>query len=319
VRLKPEIVATDGVNTTFFFDDSYGDDGIDDFFGTSAAAPHAAAVAALLRQAEPGATPAQLGAALQSSAIDMRTAGFDHDSGYGLIQADAALAALGSPANLAPVAGFDIAASTGLTVDFTDTSSDPDGSISAWDWEFGGDGASDVQNPSHTFSGAGTYTVTLTVTDNAGTTDAFSQDVSVSDTAANTPPLAAFSYACSGRDCSFTDLSSDPDAGDAINTRSWDFGDGGSSTERNPAHSYASQGNYTVSLEVTDNNGGSGSVTAAFRVKNHGNVSGSAGGGSGGGDTGGTTLEAERGRKKCSDGLDNDGDGLIDSADPECR
>jgi hypothetical protein len=94
VRQKPGITAVDGVNTTFFFSDSYGNDGIDDFFGTSAAAPHAAGVAALMLEALPTATPGQINAALEATAIDMSTIGFDQDSGYGLIQADAAVSVL---------------------------------------------------------------------------------------------------------------------------------------------------------------------------------------------------------------------------------
>ena len=92
VRQNPNITAIDGVNTTFFFDDSHGSDGVDDFFGTSAAAPHAAAVAALLLEARPGATPNQIKTALHNTAIDMGVAGVDNDSGYGLIQTDAAIA-----------------------------------------------------------------------------------------------------------------------------------------------------------------------------------------------------------------------------------
>ncbi|MGI9203200.1 MAG: S8 family peptidase [Woeseiaceae bacterium] len=94
IRQKPDITAVDGVNTTFFFDDSHGSDGIDDFFGTSAAAPHAAGVAALLLQAKPDATPDELRSALKNTAIDMGVAGVDFDSGHGLIQADAAIAEL---------------------------------------------------------------------------------------------------------------------------------------------------------------------------------------------------------------------------------
>ena len=97
VRQAPEIVAVDGVNTTFFFDDSIGNDGIDDFVGTSAAAPHAAGVAALVLEAKPSALPGELGRMLQNTAIDMGTAGVDFDSGHGLIQADAAIAAVLAP------------------------------------------------------------------------------------------------------------------------------------------------------------------------------------------------------------------------------
>ena len=90
------------------------------------------------------------------------------------------------------------------------------------------------------------------------------------------------------------------------------------SNSRNPLHSYASQGTYTVTLTVEDTNSATGTVSASFRVKNRGNTSGTVDSSDGGGDTG-DTLEAERGKKKCSDGIDNDGDGLTDSTDPDCR
>ena len=94
---KPEIVAPDGANTTFFFAGVNPDgDGFPNFFGTSAAAPHAAAVAALMLQAIPTLSPAQVYQALESTALDMGAAGFDNDSGFGLIRADAALSSLHS-------------------------------------------------------------------------------------------------------------------------------------------------------------------------------------------------------------------------------
>jgi hypothetical protein len=117
----------------------------------------------------------------------------------------------------------------------------------------------------------------------------------------------------------FSDHSSDPDAGDDISVWSWDFGDGKNSNGQSPTHTYANQGTYTVVLEVTDNNAASATVSASFRVKNRGKVSGSVGDSGNGGDPGGTTIETERGKKKCSDGIDNDGDGLVDGADPECQ
>jgi uncharacterized repeat protein (TIGR01451 family) len=100
-RAKPEITSVDGANTTFFFPGSDREgDGFPNFSGTSAAAPHAAAVAALLLEANPALTSAQLLATLQDTAIDIGAAGFDADSGAGLIQADAALAALRSDVDL---------------------------------------------------------------------------------------------------------------------------------------------------------------------------------------------------------------------------
>src|SRR5678815_523026 len=88
---KPEIVAPDGGDTTFFGTDT-DSNGFPNFFGTSAAAPHAAGVAALLLQSKPGSTPIQIYAALENTAIDMGGSGFDYDSGFGLIQAATGLA-----------------------------------------------------------------------------------------------------------------------------------------------------------------------------------------------------------------------------------
>ncbi|MEV5719663.1 S8 family serine peptidase [Amycolatopsis mediterranei] len=87
VRNKPDITAADGVATSVT--------GFQPFFGTSAAAPHAAAIAALLLSGRPTATPAQVRTALVSSAIDLGTPGFDTVTGNGVIMAGPALAALG--------------------------------------------------------------------------------------------------------------------------------------------------------------------------------------------------------------------------------
>ncbi|WP_319423531.1 S8 family serine peptidase [Pleurocapsa sp. FMAR1] len=97
-RQKPDLVAPDGINTTFFGQD-IEEDGSPNFFGTSAASPHAAGVAALLLEANPEATPEEIYQALEQTAVDIEypTAsnqsgvGYDEGSGYGLIQADLAL------------------------------------------------------------------------------------------------------------------------------------------------------------------------------------------------------------------------------------
>jgi subtilisin family serine protease len=94
IRLKPEIVAPDGTDTTFFGARDVEPDGFPNFFGTSAAAPHAAAVAALMLQAVPTTAPERVYEILETTAIDMGPPGFDFDSGFGLIQADQALTTL---------------------------------------------------------------------------------------------------------------------------------------------------------------------------------------------------------------------------------
>jgi hypothetical protein len=95
LRPKPDFVAPQGGNTTFFGSDTDGCGSVDafrNFYGTSAAAPHAAGLAALMLQARPGTSPDRIRTVLKATAVDMGTTGFDYDSGWGLIQADATLA-----------------------------------------------------------------------------------------------------------------------------------------------------------------------------------------------------------------------------------
>jgi len=92
-RTTPDFTAVDGTNNTFFGDDIEGD-GFPNFFGTSAAAPHAAAVAALMMEVVGGpgvATPAQIRTSLVQTSIDMLSPGFDNDTGWGLVDAQGAI------------------------------------------------------------------------------------------------------------------------------------------------------------------------------------------------------------------------------------
>ena len=93
VREQPRFVAPHFGNTSFFVQISDWEfDGLPNFSGTSAAAPNAAAVAALMMHLDPTLTAAEVVAALEATAVDMLEAGYDLATGHGLIQAEAALA-----------------------------------------------------------------------------------------------------------------------------------------------------------------------------------------------------------------------------------
>lgn len=87
VRLKPNIAAIQGTDTTFFGGGDVEGNGYPNFFGTSAAAPNAAAIAALVKQANPAFTPAQIYSRLESTATDIGATGRDDLTGVGLINA----------------------------------------------------------------------------------------------------------------------------------------------------------------------------------------------------------------------------------------
>jgi subtilisin family serine protease len=86
LRQKPDIAAADGVSTAT--------PGFNPFFGTSAAAPHAAAIGALMLDLDPTLTPDQVRAVFNATALDIEAPGFDRDSGAGIIMADDVLGAL---------------------------------------------------------------------------------------------------------------------------------------------------------------------------------------------------------------------------------
>jgi PKD repeat protein len=159
-----------------------------------------------------------------------------------------------SPSNRPPTAEFDWGCQD-LACEFTDGSSDEDGSVTGWSWQFGDDRTSSEREPSHVYAQPGTYTVTLTITDDGGLTDESSRQVEVTAQAPqpNEAPHADFDLHCSGLTCAFIDKSKDDDG--SIVSWQWSFGDGATSSERNPVHTYATKGSYDVLLTVTDNTG----------------------------------------------------------------
>jgi serine protease AprX len=169
----------------------------------------------------------------------------------------------GGTENTLPTASFSVSC-TDLTCDFTDTSKDDDGSITGWSWDFGDEATSTAQNPSRTYAAAGTYTVTLTVTDDDGATDSEPQSVTVTEPMTNAPPTASFTSVCTDLTCDFTDTSKDDDG--SITGWSWDFGDEATSTAQNPSRTYAAAGTYTVTLTVTDDDGATDSEPQSVTV-----------------------------------------------------
>ena len=358
--------------------------------GTSMATPHASGVAALIiAKAKADGNGALINTEyvrdyLKLSALDLGDTGRDNTFGDGLVDARAALDLLDG-GNLKPVASYS-ADFNDLTVSFTNNSYDRDGTVTAVSWDFGDGNTSTDANPVHTYAAYGIYTVTLTVTDDAGDSSISSQDINVrvipggalengvaftdisgvkgeefhwwldvaapsdeeledlrfaisggsgdadiyvrygakpttstydyrpykggnneevvveqsalqtgrwyvmvraysdysgvdlvgsyqtSEPPENVAPTASFSYQSQGLSVSLTDLSTDSDG--VVSSRMWDLGDGTSSSEQNPTHTYGADGSYTVTLTVTDDDGATHTSSQLITVEQ-----GSSGGG----------------------------------------
>jgi gliding motility-associated-like protein len=150
-------------------------------------------------------------------------------------------------------AGFtatNIAGCSPLVVQFQDAST---GNPASWRWDLGNGTISLFQNPSSVYFSPGTYTVKLVAKNAAGADSIVKQQyVTVYDN-----PVADFtasdSIGCFPFPVQFTDKSVVNDG--VINSWHWDFGDGNTSTNQHPSHTYTATGNYTVTLKVTSNNG----------------------------------------------------------------
>lgn len=146
-----------------------------------------------------------------------------------------------------------------LVVNFDSSGSDDDKAIVSWLWDFKDGTTATEENPQHTFA-QGTYEVSLSVSDAENETDEATVTITVD--APNTAPTAVAS-ATTNSDDSLQFSFDGSGSGDTQGTIShqWDFGDGNSSTEISPDHTYASAGTYDVILTVTDEGGLTDSVT----------------------------------------------------------
>ena len=159
----------------------------------------------------------------------------------------------------APVAAFTSNVTSGcapLSVAFKDQSTN---NPTSWEWDFGNGATSSNQNPTVSYSAAGTYTVTLIVKNGVG-----ENAVRMTNyiTVFPSPTLnfsTNLSLACVPANIQFTN-SSQPGQGSIV-SYNWGFGDGGTSNQASPSHTYTQTGYYNVSLTVTNSAGCSSSAT----------------------------------------------------------
>jgi PKD repeat protein len=175
------------------------------------------------------------------------------------------------PPNGTPVPSFTYAPSLPITkMDVTfdaSLSTDSDGRIASYDWNFGDGSQASGVVVRHSFENMGTYIVTLTVTDDRGQSASLSKSVAVTGT---TEPKADFVISPSapvvGERVFFNGATSNPSVGRTIVQYDWDFGTGVQASGMLASHIYDKAGEYTVVLTVTDDAGKKGSTSKTVKV-----------------------------------------------------
>jgi PKD repeat protein len=157
--------------------------------------------------------------------------------------------------NAPPTADIKPPVCNDLNCAFDGSGSMDDGGITDYDWTFGDGGTDTGVTLNHIYSVEGPYNVSLTVTDTGGATDTANYALTVDD-GINAPPNAVItSIVCNNNDrsCEYNGSgSSDSDGTGTISAYNWDFGDGNSGTGVTTNHTYATYGDKTVRLTVTD-------------------------------------------------------------------
>ncbi len=181
-----------------------------------------------------------------------------------------------NPDNATPRAAFSITPGEGGDAPFTVTvnasaSSDADGDELEFKWDFGDE--SEVQQgetATHTFTRRGSFTISLTVTDENGYSDYASRVINVSGNTVNTAPTARFTVSPETGNAPLlitVDATGSTDAEDDELTYTWDFGDETEAAGVTAEHTYSYGGEYIITLTVTDGKGGSDHEFHAFQVK----------------------------------------------------
>lgn len=156
---------------------------------------------------------------------------------------------------LPPTAEYSVEQSTVNYLEYAFTNSS--GNASVYDWDFGDGNSSMDEHSTHVYAEAGTYTITLTASNEFGTTDSFSSEITIND-----PVTADFSALVDPLNefmLMFTNESSD----NAVSVE-WDFGDGWSTTEENPTHTYNKVNFYTVTITATSVTGFTATKSLVF-------------------------------------------------------
>jgi PKD repeat protein/C1A family cysteine protease len=164
---------------------------------------------------------------------------------------------------IAKVAASTLTGITPLSVTFDGSnSSDTDGQIKAFDWNFGDGHTGSGVNVAHSYTAAGNFTVKLTVTDDKRATG--TSNVIIKATSANQPPVAVITTSASKGKIPLAVTFSGANSSDAdgtIVTCKWNFGDGSTGTGSRVAHTYKKIGSYNAVLTVTDNKGAAGTAS----------------------------------------------------------
>ena len=171
--------------------------------------------------------------------------------------------------NVAPTIDSVSIPSTGVeagTLSFSSTASDDGGDALVYTWDWGDGSTTDGAVVQHAYADQGTYTVTLTVTDDDGGSASTSSTVAISNV---NPQITSAVIPSSGDEAEtlFFSATGTDVAADTL-TFSWDFGDGGTATGTNVTHVYDDNATYTVTLTLTDEDGGSATTSANIAIAN---------------------------------------------------
>ena len=179
-------------------------------------------------------------------------------------QAQATITVTAAEVNQPPVASIKASPTAGpapLIATFASTSTDPDGTIVSTTWDFGDGATADGQEADHTFDEPGSYTVTLTVTDDRGASSQAQVAITVTpEETRDQFPIASFTAnpieGVAPHAVGFVSTSTHPDPEGQIVRLEWSFGDGTTAIDVVAArHLYEKPGTYLVSLLVTDAKG----------------------------------------------------------------